>query len=247
MLTFTRKDGKKFTVNPAAILRIRKTIDADQPAFKKALPGNTRIDVPNIDYYATETLDEVIAIVKPVLPTLTEFRSRSNVPIWINAKEANGPFPVSQSEIRDGMHSRLKAGSLNQMLGNTHQEVRDAIEKAGGKVEPLPTDGGDFLLNGVSLMHQKVDPRSEGTRKRERGRVVRLVAVVEYPDGSHKVADINNPQEVDAVYFSELAMSSEAKRIFAPTPDWRENPTFIEQRGPTVQGKCKISQCPQPF
>ncbi|RVD66769.1 hypothetical protein [Mesorhizobium sp. M7A.F.Ca.ET.027.03.2.1] len=239
MLTFTRKDGKKFTVNPSSILRIRNTIEADQPAFKRSLPGITRIDA-GVDYYAMETLDDVVALVQTELKTLVKFRSRSNVPIWINAKEASGPYPVSQSEIADGIHSRLKFGGLSQLVGNSHQEVLDAITLAGGKPEPMPTDGSAFALKSF-VLGGKIKARTD------RGQVVKLVATVVYPDGSHKVAEIAEPQAVDALYFSELAMSPEAQKAFRATSDWRENPTFIEQRGPTVQGKCKISQCPQPF
>ncbi|MCY1383750.1 hypothetical protein D9M69_719060 [compost metagenome] len=79
-----------------------------------------------------------------------------------------------------------------------------------------------------------------------RGRVVSLTAVVEYPDGSSKTAELDM-KGLDAIYFTEAAMDEVALQAFAAQTDWRENPTFIERRGDEVQRKCKINQCLQPY
>ncbi|WP_192244362.1 hypothetical protein [Mesorhizobium silamurunense] len=84
---------------------------------------------------------------------MVQMHSRSGVPIWINAKAAAGPFPVSQSEIKDGIHSRLTIGGrISLLVGNTHQEVYDAIKAAGGDFQPMPTDGAAIFQNASATV-----------------------------------------------------------------------------------------------
>ncbi|RAZ91835.1 hypothetical protein DPM33_04980 [Mesorhizobium hawassense] len=105
------------------------------------------------DYYAMESLADVVKAVKTELTTLVQMHSRSGVPIWINAKAAAGPYPVSQSEVKDGIHSRLTIGGrISLPVGNTHQEVYDAIKAAGGDFQPIPTDGAALLQDASATV-----------------------------------------------------------------------------------------------
>ncbi|TPN38796.1 hypothetical protein FKO01_05630 [Mesorhizobium sp. B2-3-3] len=60
-------------------------------------------------------------------------------------------MPVSQSEIKAGIHSRLTVGNFSLLVGNTHQEVHDAISAAGGNVQPIPTDGANLKLDTATV------------------------------------------------------------------------------------------------
>jgi hypothetical protein len=153
MLTFTRRDGKTFSIEGKSVLRVREAVYSDKnPLSAPDLPGTTRLDADH-DYYSMESLADVVKAVKTELPTLVQMRSRSGVPIWINAKAAAGPYPVSQSEIQDGIHSRLTLGGrISLLVGNTHQEVYDAIKAAGGEVQPMPTDGAAILQNASATV-----------------------------------------------------------------------------------------------
>lgn len=190
MLTFTRKDGQKFTINGKSVLRVRQAVYSDDYLGEESLPGNTRIDTDH-DYYAMEALADVVAAVKTELSTLVEFHSRTGVSIWINAKEATGPLPVSQSEIKDGIHSRLTLGGrISLLVGNTHQEVHDAISAAGGNVQPMPTDGGDIFLQASKMTVGKLKTVIANNYGLPKG-AIRIVDVQgEHPADSGKVAQL---------------------------------------------------------
>jgi hypothetical protein len=70
----------------------------------------------------------------------------------------------------------------------------------------------------------------------QRGKVVKATFEIEYPDGSTKVSEIDNPQDVGYIAFDEAHIrENDRGRYNVSESDWKENPAMmIYARGADV-------------
>jgi hypothetical protein len=62
----------------------------------------------------------------------------------------------------------------------------------------------------------------------QRGTVVKATFEIEYPDGSRKVAELDNPEDVGSVVFDPVSVPPGDEGLFSISEsDWKQNPTMI--------------------
>lgn len=76
----------------------------------------------------------------------------------------------------------------------------------------------------------------------QRGVVKRIAVEIEYPDGSTKSTEIENPEQVSAIAFSEATIQDTDLGAYnVSESDWKENPAMM------VYSNSSVSQRPLPF
>ena len=131
MITLTKPDGAPINIDPALVLRVRRTI-AGERQEKKA---RTRIDWVDMQL-VQEPIDEVAPLIKAVLSTFTVVTSRDGSPIWFNGKEAVGPLPLTLIQDDGIIRSAIKLMGYRQYVTETPDEVRTILGNACGTVLP---------------------------------------------------------------------------------------------------------------
>jgi hypothetical protein len=129
MIKLTALNGQEVAIDVAQIVRIRR-------AFRDEGAGagggaQTRIDWAEISL-VREPLDEVIAIVKPELPSLTVATAPDGTKIWFDALQVIGPFDLMPSEMVGGARSTIELAGHRQRLFETSDKMRLIIRSAGG-------------------------------------------------------------------------------------------------------------------
>lgn len=132
MIKLTKSNGDSFEIDGATVLRIRKTV----AGWDNDL-GNTLVNASQ-DFVVVEEASAVAASVKAELATLHSFTQPAGSPVWVDAHSAAGPMPIAPN--RDGINSAFDVGGKRQYVRETHQQVRDIIQAANGKVQPIPDD-----------------------------------------------------------------------------------------------------------
>ncbi len=62
----------------------------------------------------------------------------------------------------------------------------------------------------------------------QRGVVKSITFEVEYPDGSKKTAQVDNPQEISSIAFEDATMGEDELKLFhVSDSDWKENPAMV--------------------
>lgn len=62
----------------------------------------------------------------------------------------------------------------------------------------------------------------------QRGAVVKMTFEIEYPDGSRKVAEVDDPQGVGLVVFDAANVPAGDEALFnVSEADWKQNPSMI--------------------
>lgn len=63
----------------------------------------------------------------------------------------------------------------------------------------------------------------------QRGKVTKVTFEIEYPDGSTKTSDLDNPGDVEKIVFSNdhMADDEDAGRFNVSEEDWKQNPTML--------------------
>jgi hypothetical protein len=123
MAEFTATDGSKVRIDPAQIVRIRKTI------YGENTDAMTRVDWVQMNLIL-EDLDTVINVVRPVLTTLIAITGGPSATIWVNATRIAGPFKALPTMIPYGYRSSIILMGYRQHAKETEGELRDMIQKA---------------------------------------------------------------------------------------------------------------------
>jgi hypothetical protein len=129
MIRLTAPNGASVAIDGKLVLRVRRTVASESGGeFRNA---KTRIDWA-VMQLVNEAPDEVAALIKAELPSLTALTSRDGSRIWFNAKQAVGPLPVTPTQIADGANSCVKIVNHWQFVMEMPEEVRAVIAAAGG-------------------------------------------------------------------------------------------------------------------
>jgi hypothetical protein len=76
----------------------------------------------------------------------------------------------------------------------------------------------------------------------QRGAVVKATFEIEYPDGSRKVTELDNPQDVGSVVFDAASVPAGDEGLFnVSESDWKQNPSMIIY--PKTSGAEGIPHC----
>jgi len=123
MLEFTSTSGVSIELDPALVIRIRRALTSEDR------DANCRIDW-GIMYLVTESVEDVVAAVRPELPSLVALTGGADTTIWVDARKVAGPFPPVPSRERYGYRSSIKLLGYRQYLRESMDETR-AILAAG--------------------------------------------------------------------------------------------------------------------
>lgn len=134
MTRLARKSGTTLDLDASQVLRIRQT----DPRLDEDL-GNTLINAGQT-FFVQEEATAVAAAVKAELPSLCRFTHRLGAPVWVNARAAKGPMPLAPNHHVPGLGSALDIGGKRQYVRESPEEVRSAIQAAGGDVQPIPAE-----------------------------------------------------------------------------------------------------------
>jgi hypothetical protein len=62
----------------------------------------------------------------------------------------------------------------------------------------------------------------------QRGKVVGITFAIEYPDGSRKVTEVENPEDVKSIAFDQESIApGDEGRFNVSETDWKQNPSMI--------------------
>lgn len=123
MLEFTAPDGSVALIDPATVIRIRRSLSGEHADAK------TRVDW-GIMSLVTEKPEDVAASVGETLMSLVAVTGGSGTTIWVNAKRVAGPFPPIPSMARYGYRSSITLLGYRQHLVETQEDVRERLENA---------------------------------------------------------------------------------------------------------------------
>lgn len=126
MLTFTAPNGSEVEIDPRSVIRIRKTLYGEHE------DANCRIDWERMNL-VRETVDEVVGLVQPALPTLVKLTGGSNTAYWVNAKAVKGPFEPQREMVKFGYRSSITIMGYRQHLIETQDEVRSIFRSVLGE------------------------------------------------------------------------------------------------------------------
>jgi hypothetical protein len=129
MIKLTALNGQQVAIDVAQIVRIRLALREESAGGSNG--AQTRIDWAEMSL-VREPLDEVIALVKPELPSLTVATAPDGTRIWFDALRVIGPFDLMPSEMVGGARSTIELGGHRQRLFETSDKVRLIIRRAGG-------------------------------------------------------------------------------------------------------------------
>lgn len=74
------------------------------------------------------------------------------------------------------------------------------------------------------------------------GNIIKITFVIQYPDGSEKIAEMEGIDNVNAIYFKECVMNEEMSEKFTVSQNWTRNPAMIVHSKEGVFANCKINQ-----
>ncbi|MGD9879183.1 MAG: hypothetical protein AB7F22_14410 [Reyranella sp.] len=135
MIRLTALDGQEIAIDAALIVRIRRTLADESAAGNRG--AQTRIDWARLDGQGVslvrEALDQVIALVKPALPSLTVATAPDGTKIWFDALRVIGPVALPPRDMVGGARSTIELGGHTQRLFETAEQVRVIIRDAGGQ------------------------------------------------------------------------------------------------------------------
>jgi hypothetical protein len=131
MIKLTAPDGSKVTIDGQLVLRARRTVHGEQ----REDGAQTRLDWVDMQL-VKEGLETVVPAIKAELSTFAPVTSRDGSKIWINAKEATGPFPLTSSQDDGVVKSALKVMNYRQFVTETPGEIRALLKENGGTVLP---------------------------------------------------------------------------------------------------------------
>lgn len=152
MISLTLSDGSPVQLLARRVARIRRALPGDGDPLAK-----TRIDCVDL-LLVIELPDYVAAVVGEKLPTLAELALPDGSPVWFDAEKASGPLPLDSRHQADGILSSLDISGKRQFVGNSHEDVAEAISTAGGAALPIPRAGP--LRKAIGLLHSIRDIRS---------------------------------------------------------------------------------------
>ena len=129
MIALTAPDGSSVKIDGKRVVRARRTVSGES---SNAL---TRIDWVTKNL-VQEPIDTVAPLIRKELNSFTSLTSRDGSKIWFDAKQVEGPLPLTPSQ-RDGVvKSSIKLMGHRQYVTEDANEVRSVLKKAGG--DPLP-------------------------------------------------------------------------------------------------------------
>ena len=131
-IKLTLPDGSEGRLQAETVIRIRRTI-----ASERESGALTRIDWIQT-MLVKEPPEAVVTLVGAVLPSLGKLRLPDASPIWFNARAAEGPLPLADNKLQNGVLSGMVLGNRLQYLSSSPQEVHDEIAARGGSSLPVP-------------------------------------------------------------------------------------------------------------
>jgi len=130
MIMLTGLDGLAIAIDAARIVRIRRTLADESTAGNRG--AQTRIDWETMSL-VREPLDQVIALVRPAVPSLTVATAPDGTRIWFDALRVVGPVALAPKDMVGGARSTIELGGYTQRLFETAERVRAIIRDAGGQ------------------------------------------------------------------------------------------------------------------
>ena len=130
MIRLTALDGHEIAIDTGRIVRIRRTLAGESMAENRG--AQTRIDWVETSL-VREPLDQVVALVKPELPSLAVVTAPDGTRIWFDALRVVGPVALAPKDMVGGARSTIELGGHTQRLFETADQVRAIIRDAGGQ------------------------------------------------------------------------------------------------------------------
>jgi hypothetical protein len=125
MIELTAPNDSKTSIDGTRVHRIRSSLPSEGPQVR------TRIDWTVLSL-VKESLDEVVPLVRAVLPSLTALTGLDDAKIWFDARQAVGPLPIIPLYQESGFNSSIEIGGVTQYVVETPEQVRAVIRAAGG-------------------------------------------------------------------------------------------------------------------
>lgn len=130
MIRLTALGGQEIAIDTGRIVRIRRTLAGESMAENRG--AQTRIDWVETSL-VREPLDQVVALVKPLLPSLAVVTAPDGTKIWFDALRVIGPVALAPKDMVGGARSTIELGGHTQRLFETADQVRAIIRDAGGQ------------------------------------------------------------------------------------------------------------------
>jgi hypothetical protein len=131
-IKLTLPDGSEGRLQANTVIRIRRTISSERESG-----ALTRIDWIQT-MLVKEPPEAVVTLVGAALPSLGKLLLPDASPIWFNALAAEGPLPLADGKLQNGVLSGMVLGSRLQYLSSSPQQVHDEIAARGGSSLPVP-------------------------------------------------------------------------------------------------------------
>jgi hypothetical protein len=136
MIILTAPDGGQVPINGPDVVRIRDVFPEETPEKS----ARCHIDRPAV-VFVTEVTSDVVIRVKTENKNIGQLKLPTGGPVWFDAKKASGPLRLIKGQYPANARSSLSLSGKLQYVADTHDEVRAAIQAAGGTPLPVPTDG----------------------------------------------------------------------------------------------------------
>lgn len=129
MLEFTAPDGSTVRIDPAHVVRARRTLSIEGDR------SGSRIDWVTMQL-VSEPINNVAPAIRAQLESFTHLTARDGSSIWFDAKKVKGPVALTPRQLDGAVQSAIILMRYRQYVTESPAEVRRVITKAGGK--PLP-------------------------------------------------------------------------------------------------------------
>lgn len=128
-IELTRSDGVKVAVDPRLVIRIRQTV----PGMGE--PGAARVDGLLHRFY-NDPPEAIAGAVRATVKTFISLTQPGGQPVWFDGARAAGPVFVSSPNLSAQVRSAFQIGGTTQYVGNTPEQVYEAIRSCGGQAQP---------------------------------------------------------------------------------------------------------------
>ncbi|WP_027568092.1 hypothetical protein [Bradyrhizobium sp. URHA0013] len=135
MPTFTATNGVPVTIPGTDVIRMRDAY----PEESTQTNAKCRIDHPGVQF-VTEDANTVVPAVKAENSYIGQLTLPTTKPVWFNGTVSRGPIRLVSGH-HPAARSALYIGDKIQYVTEMPEEVRTAIEAAGGNALPIPSEG----------------------------------------------------------------------------------------------------------